>query len=142
MKSFIINTIGGLITILIIWLITMNNYFVFGYLTLYIPYFLYIIYHFLSTKFNWIISIINFLICLIVIEMLMNYLIKTNGFPSEYLDEDQFPTGLFLFTYSIYWVILKLILDLLLINIMNRKFIKVSRLEKIWEAIIERKKLN
>ena len=131
-RYLILNIVTGSILVLIIFLIMLNDFWPFWFFTLYIPFFLFILYQYLLTKFNWLITIANFVVCLIVVETLMRYITKGNIYPSEYFDYQHFPTSFYLRSQCVYWVGIKILIDLALVKTVNKKNLKPSLLERIF----------
>jgi hypothetical protein len=130
MKVFLENFVTGLLVVIIVWLITLDNYFIFGLATPLIFILLIGLQYFLTNKFNWALTIMNFIISLLLTGFMIEYLVARVS-SIEFLDEEKFPLANYFVLSAILWIIFKIIVDIVLIIIINTKFLKISMLEKL-----------
>jgi len=123
MRHFAIDLFCGFILLLIIWIITYNNHFLFGISTFLIYGFLLILYYLFTSSFNWIFTFLNFIGSFFLTGWMIYFAEKS--FPAlELYDEQYFPLADWLILTSIFWVVSKQILDLIFKLILKGRFQK------------------
>lgn len=128
MKSIFQNILIGMFVTLSTWLIMIDNYFVFGLLTPIVFALFMMLYYYLTTKFNWIITILSFLFSLFLTGHLID--IIDLKFPDyNFTDEEHFPLSNYFVLWSFLWIISKVIFDILLMLTLKKKYIKLSVIE-------------
>src|ERR1700733_9699123 len=90
MRIVLSSLISGICLILLCWLITFNNYFLFSFLTLFIVPGLFLAYFFFTKVLNWWLTSLCFLLCFVSTNLIMNELVI--AYPNmDLVDEESFP---------------------------------------------------
>jgi hypothetical protein len=130
MKAVIGDISFGFIIILLTWLITYDNNFAFGLLTPIIVVLFMIAYYYMTRQFNWLLTILNFIVSLFVAGLVVDFTAKK--FPDwNLIDEEYFPLSKYFIFGSIFWIAIKIFIDIILKATINRKSTIFSRIEKL-----------
>lgn len=133
MRVVIQNLLFGLLVIAVCWLITFNNHFLFSIFTLFvIPLFL-LTYYAFTAPFKWWIIILAGLLCFILDNVIMDYVIKE--YPTiQLVDDESFPLSSYYIFFSFLFVILRSVLDGFLIIIIPKKFTRLPLSTKFFKS--------
>ncbi len=134
MKKIAIDLGCGLIFTLLIWLITFNNHFVFGIFTLFIFPILMVLFYFATSHLKWYFSTLNFILCFFIAGHLTD--VFGSYFPNlEMVNDEYFALSDYYIFYSIFWILLKNIFEILLKIILPKRFYYKSEIEKLYDRI-------
>jgi hypothetical protein len=127
MKTYGLNLGVGLIVLVLVWLITLNNALLFLTL-LWLP-MLMVAFYFFTTHYHWTLTTLNFFICIIIALYLTDLVEKRfpNLVPSN---QEDFPSVNFSIFFTISWIIIQTCIDILLRIILPKRFIQLSEIEE------------